>query len=281
MAVQKKYLQQLEDLRPAWDVPIFAAGDIVDRWNLPPEFINWAIDAMPEMYVVAGNHDLPNHSEEEVHRSAFWTLVKFGKLKVLSETPTSFPFIYDAGKAVNLLAYGFGWGKKVKPPVPNDPGFPVVHLAVAHRYVWTNGTGHQDSGSKDKLGGIASDFVGYDVVHFGDNHKTFLEKNKDRRTFFNPGTFLRRKADEIDHKPCVGFLKADGSIKVKYLDVSGDKFVLRPVKAEQELDLEDFVEGLKQIDGRLDFESAVRKASEKLSNEGKRVLLEALEWKLR
>ena len=61
--------------------PILCAGDVFDRWNSPPELINFALEYLPpQMYSIPGQHDLPNHNYNEIDRSAYWTLVAANKI---------------------------------------------------------------------------------------------------------------------------------------------------------------------------------------------------------
>ena len=83
MEVQAHYLKQLEDT--AGNLPIFCAGDIFDRWNAPPELINFALRNLPDdMLCVPGQHDLPNHRLDEKHRSGYGVLSNAGKIEDLS-----------------------------------------------------------------------------------------------------------------------------------------------------------------------------------------------------
>ena len=76
--VQKTYINQLKYI--ANGKPILVAGDIFNRWNANPELINFLIEELPILHAIPGNHDLPNHSFDEIERSAYWTLVKAGKI---------------------------------------------------------------------------------------------------------------------------------------------------------------------------------------------------------
>ena len=273
--VQTRYARQLESIRPAWDVPIICGGDVVDSWSQPPEFINWAIDNLPEMYSVCGQHDLPCHSYDELHKSAFWTLMKVGKIKMLTETPTAFQF-----PDIMLRVYGFGWEQIVRPPLPKEKGMNIIDLAVVHRYVWTKEeNSYPDAPKEGNIRKMPLNVLdGYDAVLSGDNHRQFLHREEERM-WFNPGTFLRRKSDEISHRPCVGLLKSDGSIERRYLDVSGDQFVDKPEAVEASSEgLEEFVEGLKSLDhSSLDFRDAMQRAVENERVRVRNLVLQAME----
>src|SRR5688572_18895632 len=73
MLTQRDYLLQIRKLQePAHlknhleataKIPVICAGDIFDRWNPPPELVNFALRFLPNgMICVPGQHDLPNHN---------------------------------------------------------------------------------------------------------------------------------------------------------------------------------------------------------------------------
>ena len=121
----------------------------------------------------------------------------------------------------------------------------------------------------------------FDVVIFGDNHKGFLTKIGDT-TIFNCGTLMRRKTDEVDYKPWVGLIHADGSVTPHYLDISKDKLDLsKPdnVDPALALDVEEFLSELDDLSANpLDFCEAVRMFlnANKLDHLTAKILLEAI-----
>ena len=54
------YLKKLKDIAKDHAVPIVCAGDVFDKWNSPPELINFALKHLPEMYAILPNHNLQN-----------------------------------------------------------------------------------------------------------------------------------------------------------------------------------------------------------------------------
>lgn len=94
---------------------------------------------------------------------------------------------------------------------------------------------------------------------------------------------MRRKIDEVDSKPSVGLLHADGSISVERLDCSEDKFMARDLEVkfheEEGLNLSEFVRGLDGLgDERLDFEEVLRHylTSYEVSDEARQIILQSL-----
>lgn len=260
LEVQRKYIKKLRKI--VGDLPLFVTGDVFNSWNVPPELINFLIAEFPNAYAIPGNHDLPYHDYAQLNRSAFWTLVQAGVLKGLKPGQT-----LDLGGdgEVNFNVTGFPWGIPVsKPTHLSKTG---VNLAVIHDYCWIADRCYKDppnSKHVDNWGRKLRD-LGYNCAVFGDNHKGFLHRGrKGLPQILNGGTFMRRHADEKDYEPMVGVIYSDGSLGIRALDVSKDRFV----KNVEELfgrsttspGAEEFVESVQNLEQAcIDFEEAVRR----------------------
>jgi len=274
-------LRELEELQETDNgcVPIICAGDVFDKWNSLPELINFALEHLPEMYAIPGQHDLPYHGIEEIEKSAFWTLVEAKKVYPLG--------VWEAGDRWNLdglCLWGFPWGVKLLGLEERNP-VDSVHMAVVHKYCWT-GENHYEGGNlkEHKVDCLAKQLKGYDIALFGDNHNGFKWfDDVTLPTVFNAGTFMRRTSPEKDCRPMVGLLYEDGTVEKHYLDMSKDKFIDDSVSAEAEqtmLHLEGFLEGLKGLgEAGLDFEKAMESTLVECgaSKAVRRVVLEAME----
>lgn len=216
----KKLQAELSGGRGKPPLPILCAGDVFDRHNPDPEVLNWCLDHLPHMLAIWGQHDVRHHRAENLDKSGFMTLVKASRITPLMP-----------GKPVavgKIRAHGFGWGEEIIPCV-GQHGL-ALEVAVAHRYVWSERKewsrypGAPDDG---EIGSLQQQLAGYDVAVFGDNHQSWKIDRKSPRgmSVYNCGTFLRRKLDEIDHRPAVGIIYFDGTVKRHYLDVSQDRFL--------------------------------------------------------
>ena len=269
--VQAGYLQQVRDLCPHPKFPVLIAGDIFDKWNPPPELINFALEHLPERCLcVAGQHDLPNHRMDHMHRSGYGVLVETGR--ILNLTPNC-PFTVH-----EMSVYGFGWNEKITPPRARRKNAPQI--ALIHQYCWTVKSGYPGAPAEARLVEFMKPLKDYGVAVFGDNHEGFLKNLKTGTTVLNCGTFIRRKSDEIKYKPSVGFIYSDGSIKREYLDTSGDVFHDKPEERQDvPLDMQAFIEQLQELgEHGLNFREAVenhlRKAD--MDEETKQIILEAI-----
>ena len=147
-------------------VPIVVAGDVFDRWGTNPEIINWAIDHLPQMFSIPGQHDLPNHQLSAMDRSAYATLVRAG---VLIDLKPNLPV-----QCGSVVMVGFPWGTEVVPYTGvKEKG--CVYLAVVHHYLYVNANDAYVGISADSsLGAFRSKLKGFDAAVFGDNHKSWV-----------------------------------------------------------------------------------------------------------
>ena len=289
LEVQAKVLCEVDWLQEKYGCPVICAGDIFDRsrkiadgWNASAELINFAIKYLPDnMYAIPGQHDLPNHQYIDIDRSAYWTLVKAGKIKNIPPIPQEHYDITIIDK--RLALFGFPPGYEILPNEVNNESC-ILDIAVIHDYVWIPGHSYPDAPKEKRLGQTSFDkkWLGYDVLVYGDNHKGFTHKIG-TSTVFNCGTLMRRKSDEIDYRPQVGLLLADGSVVPHYLDISQDKYLDTVDLAEKErsnLDMTEFFNELEKLGKTaLDFKEAMKEyfAGGKTSSEAKQIILEAME----
>lgn len=285
LKVQANYLDQVGQIARningvmTGPVPIIVAGDLFDHYRQPPEMINWTIDQFRQtgrIFAVPGQHDLMHHSYEDLHKSAYYTLVKAG---VITDLVANFPPV----GIENLRLHGFPWGSEVK-PVKKAHGL-CLEVAVIHDHVWSKATGYTGAPNNKYYRKWADKLKGYDVAHFGDNHKTLVLFHSSGLRVFNPGSFMRRKADEIGHKPCVGLLYENGEVVRHYLDTSKDQFLdakkLNEVR-ESIIDLDGFLQELSGLsDCAIDFREALEKALREkgISKAVARIVLETAEKK--
>lgn len=275
---QARPVRQLKKLWHQLACPILVAGDVLHRYNPPPELLNWYIKEMPQIVAVPGNHELPNHRYEDIERSGYWTLVKAGKIVNLKPGE---PFT-GIGK-VPITVHGFPFGVPVTPIKPHDLG---IEIALVHQYVWNGAkTGHEGAEENQKAERFINGCVGYDVIVTGDNHIPFnceFSSHHIHRIsrLFNPGCLIRRRLDEKHHRPSVGLLYEDGSVERYYLDCSKDKFTEADNNSPtfEGLDVSEFISEMdKLVDKGLNFLDIVKRTTEKLREPVKTIILEALE----
>jgi hypothetical protein len=286
-AAMERPWDQVVKLQNELKVPLIIAGDLFDDgWRAgrcPPQLINWVItqlsritqhkdgDYVGGVFAVPGQHDLPHHRLDGIDKSAFWTLKEAGLLTYLS--PGS-PLELSANSGGVVRLHGFPWGVPVKPLLkPHDL---LLEVAVIHSFVWTKTTGYAGAPDDKRVKKYLPKLKGYDVAIFGDNHIpfTFPPERKGGTLIYNCGGFLRRKIDEITHKPSVGIIHSDGTVKRHYLDCSRDKFLSQEDlgKVAGSIGFESVIEALSELgDGAIDFREAIMRVlrREKVSREVK------------
>jgi len=240
MEAQARPWREINKLRMEHaNAPVLCAGDLFDRWNSAPELINWAIQELPLLHAIPGNHDLPSHRMESKHRSAYETLVRANKINEAGETCWSF---LQAGKAIRV--FGTVYGGCVPDAAPEG-----LNILLTHEYCWIPGAEYHNAPEAAELGTSVPSWEDYDVVVVGDNHQGFQRRLDNGPMVFNCGTLMRRKSNEADYKPHVGLIHASGKVVPHYLDTSQDVLsVLEPIsQAEWDSDVLGFVKNLMDL----------------------------------
>lgn len=254
--------RQWEQVRAAAEkhrTPIVVAGDIFDNWRSPPELTNFVIRLFRglEVYTIPGQHDLPNHVYEDMHRSSYGTLVEAGVI-VNVDKPD-----FRAGD--NLRIYPAAWGFDIWKCKEHQSS--EVCLLAAHRYVWLNDrTSYPGAPQEANLVVLKKQLAGYDAAVFGDNHKGFLAQSGNC-SVLNCGGFMPRKSDERNYDPRFGVLMDDGVIYQEFFDTSEDKWIDPEQEAElidRHFDLSELAEEFEGLGAdALDFEEALARVMDK------------------
>ncbi len=288
---QRRYLQEVRDMAFTGtgpcngSVPVLCAGDIFDDgWRsnkCPPELINFALEYIDKWYCVPGQHDLPHHRLDDIQKSAYWTLVKAGKIIHVDVERDTGPT--EVG---GVRIFGFPWGCPIGPPYFSVPASSFhMDIAIIHSYIWMAGKGHAQADKKHRTGNFAERLDKYDVAVFGDNHIPFEKKLGNGVTIYNTGSFMRRKMDEITHKPSIGLLNSKGEVKRHYLDVSQDKFLDHEELKKLAIPNENMVEFLEKLrdltDTTVSFENAIMRYMDEMevSQEVKEIIISSLDQK--
>lgn len=273
LATQRGYLVQLEALQLEHKCPIICAGDVFDKPDPPAELVNLALAHMPHVYALPGNHDLRMGNYQDLHKTAFYTLVKAGKITLLDP---KYPASVN-GMQLHAFPHSF-------PPKPREDwkNSLVRDIAVCHCYCWVEGKSYPDAPESHRLRAYKKVFASYDCVVIGDNHLPFKAR-VGGTLVVNCGSLVRRNVDQRDYRPRVWLYKADNTAEPYYLDVSKDRFLEEKASKEAKevsKDLTRFLEGLKGIkDVIIDFREAVQAylRKHKIGKEIEQIILAALE----
>jgi len=271
-AMKRSILQLLQLQKKYGGVPILCAGDIFDRWNSPPELLNWTISLLKkrsgEIYSVAGQHDLPMHNPDLLSKSAYHTLFLSGVIHPLSGKSEPVQIKKD------VFVFGFNYGETVQ----NCPKKTGLSIALSHQYIWIPGYEHREADEKSRLSAKWESVLSYNTVIFGDNHIGFSTKIG-KTNIFNCGSLMCRSSDQIHYRPQIGLILSDGRVVPHYLDCTDDSFLpVEEVKEDLSERMKQFfkeVQDLQEVN--LDFEEYVRILSKKLPKHIQTILLSLLE----
>lgn len=197
-------LLRLNQLQEKLDVPVIWAGDIFHKWNSSAELINFAIDAMPSVnWAIPGQHDLPFHNADLIHKSAYWTLVRAKRIRHLEATK-----IVRLSSKVSIVSFPWGAPLRQRPASINH-----IAVAIVHKYCWMGDHRHAKADHKSNCRQYDKQLAGFNTIIFGDNHRPFTRQpSSTRPLIFNCGGFMQRNADD-DFVPRFGVLYDDGSIQ--------------------------------------------------------------------
>jgi len=274
LEAQKRPLLELQQLKDKYNCPIFCAGDVFDKWNSPAELINFALEYLPDMYAIPGQHDLPLHNLNDIKKSAFWTLIKAGKI-IHNKSETDKIIV---GPPIRIEA--FSYGIKIE-PIKKEESDKRILICLAHQYVWIKGYSYPNVPKENVLYNLQKQLKGYEIAVFGDNHKHFYTSMENTQVW-NCGALIRRKSDEKDYRPCVGLLTAGGHIKIHYLDISQDKHLTNydNINSKEDIDIDGFIKNLENLgDTALNFVDAVKRYFEdkKTNKEIMNIIFKAME----
>jgi len=249
MASMAEHLLILKTTAMKYGAPILCAGDVFDKWKVAPELINFAIEHLPQMYAIPGQHDLPYHDPNEINRSAFHTLRLSGVLLPFEES-------IELGEDIWATPCPFG------APIPKPKAKQGrMNILVIHAYCWQQGASYPGAPPKAHISKITRRVSQYDVAVFGDNHIGFYALAGTDTTIVNCGSFMNRKIDEKDYEPSIWLLCRNGSIKRLPLDTSHDKWREHTItqKPEALIDMADFLERCKGLGSEgIDFKTIIQ-----------------------
>lgn len=194
-------VQQIKELQELHNCEVLLSGDLFDHWKTSPNLLNACFHHMPEhIRTVIGNHDLPQHNIDLLHKSGIEVL-------------------FQAGVLAPILSGG-NWGKEAKELQPEYlSGIPFQRILVWHTMTYKHVLPYP--GCEDpQCNKLFELFPKADLIVTGHNHTTFTAR-KGKQLLLNPGSLTRHDANQIDHKPCVFLYYAeDNTFDTHYLKIN-------------------------------------------------------------
>jgi hypothetical protein len=204
--VMENHLNALEDASRRWSTPIICAGDVFDRWNPSSELVRFAIQKLPLMAAIPGQHDLRYHDYESRLRGAYGCLVA---ADILFDLPA---MEWTSIGVQDLQVWAMPWGRWEPPTEADNHPFDGIKLGVLHKYAWSNQFNcHAKADESSRFERL---YPNLDAMIIGDNHIPWMLPN-----VMNHGGFIPQNADQKSLVPHYGVLMTDGSIERHPYDV--------------------------------------------------------------
>ena len=230
LGAQERKVQFVCELAREKGCPILVAGDVGDSSQWPNWLLEWFISLTKgvEIIVIPGQHDLPNHRLDRIRKSALGVLGSSETVNLLSKGCYSF----SLPKEKILIAsfpYSTPLGHCRKGQSQGFPLIAMTHQMVIDRPLWPGQVAQKGQS-------LLMRFSEYKLILSGDNHQPFVSKYKDR-ILVNPGSFMRTKAGQIDHKPRVYFWWAKSNrLRPVFLPIEDDVVSREHVDQKEALD---------------------------------------------
>lgn len=184
----------ISELQKENECPILHAGDLFNHWKPEPWLLSQASKHIPnQFFSIYGQHDLPLHNLDLAQKSGLYNL--------------------QVNKKLSILKYGhFGQSLQKSFEIKGRS------IAVWHHMVWTKQ--RPWPGCKDPSALRILQSSNFDLILTGDNHESFTVKYEEK-LLVNPGSLMRTRADQINHKPCVFLYYAqNNTVKPYYFIVN-------------------------------------------------------------
>jgi len=198
-------LKFLTDLKNKHNCPILCSGDVFHYWKSSPMLISFAIKNLPNMFSVAGNHDLPEHSLQLYPKSSLHVLELVEKVVFLNDVPIN---------VGGFTVAGFSYGQELH---TTGSDIVVLHEMVFQSPPWPNAVGYRPRDLVELFGSAK-------LILTGHNHGAFVEKVGDVWVV-NPGALMRMSIDSKDYKPrCYLYSSKDNTVKEVFYPIDEDVF---------------------------------------------------------
>lgn len=248
-ATQKKHLSQIAYESSSRKCPVLITGDIFNSAIVAEEIVNLFLEFCQlmnnDVLFIAGNHDLPDHSMNNVYRSSIGIL-----FNVMALGTTKLVSLDKYRKEVSYAHFGTAVVNHGK------------EILVLHRLTYPSLKAIPPNAKASTPAELLEEFPGYNYIFTGDCHMPFHYEKKGRHVV-NPGHLNRQKTDETD-QPCMYFVDTDTD-EIECIEIEDDIDLVTDEYIKNEEDREDrieaFVEKIKtQKKVSLSFEDNIESA---------------------
>ena len=262
---QRQALAQIVKISKEKKAPVIVVGDLFHS-NSDVSFeciqmVQQMADELGELYILAGNHDLPYHSSENLEKSAIGVLL-------------------NSSRIFNIKT--FTDSEKISASNFDEPDDKNAEIVFKHTLVFPDAKSIPPNCDGTTAKELLEEFPNAEWIFTGDYHHNFhYEKNG--RHVVNSGCLLRQASDFKDYQCGVYFVDTDRNI-VEFISIIDseqlidDSYILQENEREERID--NFVQKLKDTESvSLDFLANVETAlqSNELESDLKEVIEELLE----
>ena len=247
MATQRNALKSLYNYAIEYDCDICVVGDLFhtvadtsfECIQLIQELALNLKNENKRLYILAGNHDLPYHSEDNIDKSAIGIVL-------MSDN------VYHISDIENVSAPNFGG------TVNKD-----AEIVFTHVLTFPDRESMPPNVNAVTAYDLLDDYPKAKYIFTGDYHHAF-HVEEDNRHVINAGCLIRQVADMKDYKPSCYYVDTQTNvIKQLYIaddgDMVDDSYLVK--EEEREKRIEEFVDKLKATKNiSLDFADNVAKA---------------------
>jgi len=273
----KRKVKQIFRIAVTHKAKILIAGDLGDKSQWSNSLLSWFIRIAKRVrrsgvriLVIPGQHDLYGHDLSRWRKNALGVLQHAGAIEVLVDDI----YIIDD---IAIVAKPYGSSDIIEErKIPNAK----CKILMLHRLTFPTRVPNWDTSVL--IGEELLEYLNWaDLILTGDNHQTFTCK-RENRILVNPGSLLRLKINQSNHKPCIFLYDEDEKRLVRKIYLECDDDIVKKeylAKFEKRNELEKFINRLViHSDHSVNFEENLQKLlSVEVNNEVKEKVLSILE----
>ena len=264
---QELMIKEIVSIANEYKVPLIITGDLFDTPNIPSRFIVMLIEQFNKInttvHFLAGNHELPYHSLDNINNSSI------GIFSALSKKHS---------KIIEGMDDFGTWHHFNSEYKENKTG-----LLFMHELIFENSKSIPPNVNAKTAQDILDEHKKMKWIFTGDNHKCFMFNNGGRYVI-NPGCAIRQKTDEQDYKPSILYVNTEKE-KIKRIYLSDDIMMVDDnyiIEEKAKIDrITSFVEKIKKNENvSLDFIENIEnsiKINKKLNKDTVKMIRELIE----
>lgn len=195
LSFQEGIVEWIVDKANEYSCGINIVGDIFDTPNVPASIISMFLRQISKckegVQFIAGNHDLPYHSFENLDNS-------------------SIGIIYEAAQHHSKLYHGMACGRWADFDC-EEKGPNINKALFIHRLVFENSKTIPPNVQAITASELLDEYPDKNWIFTGDNHHAFHYEKKGRHVL-NPGCITRQASDFIQYQPSIYFVDTDENI---------------------------------------------------------------------